>query len=271
MDDPALLEHSENLSRKERLELFENSMHKLIQENEAKNVRKLLHEKYLKARQEEEDKKLLQQKQEENENKPNEISKKDKNKVKIGRQLAKVFRFENSNQYQLRNRGRQLRNNNHEHEIDPLLNDPNVLFENFAVDHDDEEYLDENGEAINDLPYFPDNTDTEVNEEEDDDDDSFKTLIKSWIRTWTYSQIIFLLIRILIFIGGQRIANSYGFGPPFFILATLLFIVTNLRKKRPGELSAYSVFNPNCRHIPTVSASEQPRETIWYQFDHLLR
>lgn len=275
MENQTIVEQSENLSRKERLELFENSMHQLIQENETKNVRKLLHERYLKARQEEEEKRLQLKKQEEDEMKQKELLNKDKNKfnkVKIGRQLAKVFRFENNNPNQIRNRGRQLRDNHREQELDPLLNDPNVLFENFALDHSDDEYLDENGEPVNDLPYFPDHTVTEENEDDEyDDDDSFKSLFKSWIKSWTYPQLIFLLLRILIFISGQRIANSYGFGPPFFILATLLFIITNLRKKKPGELSAYSVFNPNCRHIPTVSGSEQPRETIWYQFDHLLR
>ena len=53
-------------------------------------------------------------------------------------------------------------------------------------------------------------------------------------------------------------------GAVFFSLSLLLFICTNLRSRRnrkPNELSAYSVFNPNCQPIAgTVSAERLQNE-----------
>jgi len=57
----------------------------------------------------------------------------------------------------------------------------------------------------------------------------------------------------------QFVAWYLEFGAVFFVLGLLYFIFTNLsdRKRKPEELSAYSVFNPNCQRIDgTVDASE---------------
>ncbi|CAK9808827.1 SAYSvFN domain-containing protein 1 [Anthophora plagiata] len=59
------------------------------------------------------------------------------------------------------------------------------------------------------------------------------------------------------------IAIECEFGAVYFILSTLIFIWLNTRSKpkKPGELSAYSVFNPECKAIEgTLDASQFENE-----------
>lgn len=59
------------------------------------------------------------------------------------------------------------------------------------------------------------------------------------------------------------IALEYEFGAVYFVLSALVFICLNTRSrpKRRGELSAYSVFNPNCEAIEgTLDASQFEKE-----------
>lgn len=59
------------------------------------------------------------------------------------------------------------------------------------------------------------------------------------------------------------IAVEYEFGAVYFILSAFVFIWFNTRSrpKKKGELSAYSVFNPNCEAIEgTLDASQFERE-----------
>ncbi|XP_054153571.1 uncharacterized protein LOC128952238 [Oppia nitens] len=70
---------------------------------------------------------------------------------------------------------------------------------------------------------------------------------------------IVLSVKVLIYLLLQIIAFLLQFGAVFFSIALLVFICTNLsnRSKQKGELSAYSVFNPNCQPIHgTVSAKD---------------
>ncbi|OTF69744.1 hypothetical protein BLA29_007059 [Euroglyphus maynei] len=250
-----------NLSPKERLAMFQASMKKLETETEIKTVRQLLHERYLQR-------KALNQSTSDTggEKLPNEC-KDVKKSVKMGRQMARVFRFETGNN--LRNRQNPRQQQAREHELDPLLNDPNVLFENFAFDNDDFIDWNDDNEHRPDLPFFPDQQTQNDDEEDDNDDDSFRSLILSPFRRITWHQWSFWTICLTLYVYGQWQANRLGFGAPFLIIAALLFIVINLRHKAPGELSAYSVFNPNCRPIPSVASHEQPREQILLGFGPL--
>ncbi|KAH9412643.1 SAYSvFN domain-containing protein 1 [Dermatophagoides pteronyssinus] len=155
-----------SLSPKERLEMFQSSIQQLEQQSEIKNVRQLLHERYMQSKAENQFPKMLR-----NLNGGG-------NRIKIGRQMARVFRFETGNNNNLRNR----RNPRHQQHEAP---------------------------------------------------------------------------------------NRYGFGAPFLMISLLLFIIINLRRKTPGELSAYSVFNPNCRPIASVASNDQPREQILLGFGPL--
>lgn len=70
----------------------------------------------------------------------------------------------------------------------------------------------------------------------------------------------------------QSLAFYLEFGAVFFVLGLLYFIFTNLsdRKRKPEELSAYSVFNPNCERIDgTVDASEMINNIVTGPFAFL--
>lgn len=59
------------------------------------------------------------------------------------------------------------------------------------------------------------------------------------------------------------IAIEIEFGAVYFVISTLVIICLNTRSrpKKKGELSAYSVFNPNCETIEgTLDASQFERE-----------
>ncbi|XP_014477557.1 PREDICTED: uncharacterized protein LOC106745982 [Dinoponera quadriceps] len=71
--------------------------------------------------------------------------------------------------------------------------------------------------------------------------------------------ILYFILWIILYI----IAIEYEFGAVYFILSTLIFIWLNTKSepKQQGELSAYSVFNPNCEAIEgTLDASQFEKE-----------
>lgn len=62
------------------------------------------------------------------------------------------------------------------------------------------------------------------------------------------------------------IALQFEFGAVYFILSSLVFIWKNTRSgpKKKGEISAYSVFNPNCQAIDGTLNAEQFEREIRY-------
>lgn len=79
----------------------------------------------------------------------------------------------------------------------------------------------------------------------------------------TMLRMVIYLLYFLLWVTLYIIAIQYEFGAVYFILSTLIFICLNTRSKpkKSGELSAYSVFNPNCKAIEgTLDASQFERE-----------
>ncbi|KAJ6218145.1 hypothetical protein RDWZM_009302 [Blomia tropicalis] len=235
------------LSNKEKMEMFRSGVSQLTTENDVSNVRELLRQRYLKAKAEEE---LKEETECEVKTTNDEKSKfRDVNTSKMGRQLARVFRFGKSANNNVRQRHNAAQGRP---EVDPF-DDPNVLLENFGFDND----IDDNGRRF---PFVP-----EHDQEHDDDDiedDTFGSLLRSFFKNVTWKQLIWFTILLLIYIGGQVWAYKNSFGAVFFAMSLLIFICTNLRKKAPGELSAYSVFNPFCQHIPSTVGDGQPHDNI---------
>jgi hypothetical protein len=62
------------------------------------------------------------------------------------------------------------------------------------------------------------------------------------------------------------IAIQVEFGSVFFITSMLVFIYLNTRsgRKKKGEVSAYSVFNPDCHSIAGTLKAEQFEREIRY-------
>ena len=60
---------------------------------------------------------------------------------------------------------------------------------------------------------------------------------------------IVLGIKIIVWVAGLYISTNWNAQNLYFIISGIFFIFRNLGKRKPGELSAYSVFNKNFKKI----------------------
>lgn len=76
---------------------------------------------------------------------------------------------------------------------------------------------------------------------------------------WTVADVSIFALKLSIYVIGQIIAIITQFGAVFFTIAMLVLICTNLndRRRRRGEMSAYSVFNPKCKPIHGTVTAEK--------------
>ncbi|XP_015113126.1 SAYSvFN domain-containing protein 1 [Diachasma alloeum] len=84
-------------------------------------------------------------------------------------------------------------------------------------------------------------------------------------RNSTITQVIYF-IYFLLWATLYVIALQFEFGAVYFILSALVFIWKNTRSgpKKKGEVSAYSVFNPNCEAIQgSINMEQIEREMGW--------
>lgn len=51
-------------------------------------------------------------------------------------------------------------------------------------------------------------------------------------------------------VAGMKVASFYELGPVYILLAIIITIFTHLGRKKEGEASAYSVFNPGVQRLP---------------------
>ncbi|XP_044004427.1 SAYSvFN domain-containing protein 1 [Aphidius gifuensis] len=84
------------------------------------------------------------------------------------------------------------------------------------------------------------------------------------------SSLALKLLYLLLWITVYLIALQVEFGAVYFIISALFFIWINTRseKKKKGEISAYSVFNPNCEAIQGTINIEQLEKQMGYGVTH---
>lgn len=83
--------------------------------------------------------------------------------------------------------------------------------------------------------------------------------------SWRYFAVKWSLY-VIIWITLFAFFLNIGFGAVFFVISALVFICINTRTKRkkPGEISAYSVFNEDCKSIDgTLNAEELQRQMMF--------
>lgn len=51
-------------------------------------------------------------------------------------------------------------------------------------------------------------------------------------------------------LAGAKVASYYDLGPVYILLSIIITIFTHLGRKKEGEASAYSVFNPGVQRLP---------------------
>ncbi len=76
---------------------------------------------------------------------------------------------------------------------------------------------------------------------------------------WTRLDYAILCVKLVMWVVGQVLFVKLEFGAVYFATSVFAFIWLNLgqRKRKEGELSAYSVFNPNCQTIQGTLTAEQ--------------
>ena len=78
--------------------------------------------------------------------------------------------------------------------------------------------------------------------------------------------IAIVVVKLLIYLMGQAIAYLMEFGAVFFCISILYLIWSSLddRRRRRNELSAYSVFNPNCEAIDGTVTADQLKKQLTF-------
>ena len=76
---------------------------------------------------------------------------------------------------------------------------------------------------------------------------------------WDYLDITTVVLKVILWCSLWAFFITLEFGAVFFIVSVFYFMFTNFRKskKQDGEMSAYSVFNPNCEAIKGTLTAEQ--------------
>ncbi|XP_061097759.1 SAYSvFN domain-containing protein 1 [Conger conger] len=76
------------------------------------------------------------------------------------------------------------------------------------------------------------------------------------------------LFKVLLWLVLLGLFSELGFGLPFFLISLFYWLYEGLRKpteRQPGELSAYSVFNPDCQPILGTLTAQQLEGEMGYR------
>lgn len=78
-------------------------------------------------------------------------------------------------------------------------------------------------------------------------------------KSWTLVDVTILVVKLCMWLVGQLAFVHLGFGAVYFATSAFACIWLNLgtKRRRPGEMSAYSVFNPGCQNIQGTLTADQ--------------
>ncbi|XGW01191.1 hypothetical protein V3C99_013843 [Haemonchus contortus] len=90
----------------------------------------------------------------------------------------------------------------------------------------------------------------------------------TWRRFYEWNPRATLVVTILFYLLGQIYFIWVQFGLVFFTISILLAICLSLGTRHEGEMSAYSVFNPNCeRLLGQMTAEHFERDVLRRRID----
>jgi len=93
---------------------------------------------------------------------------------------------------------------------------------------------------------------------EDNNNDTFEEVENE---EWTSIDWAIIAVKCLVWVCLQVVFIKIEFGAVFFLFTGIFLMLTNMGKRKAGEMSAYSVFNPNCESIDgTLTAQQFERE-----------
>lgn len=76
------------------------------------------------------------------------------------------------------------------------------------------------------------------------------------------------VLKVLLWLVLLGLFSELDFGLPFFLISLFYWLYEGLRsptERRPGELSAYSVFNPDCQPLLGTLTAEQLEGEMGYR------
>lgn len=78
------------------------------------------------------------------------------------------------------------------------------------------------------------------------------------------------VFKLILWVSLMTLFVHIEFGAVFFVFSLFYLIYVNLGSRKPGEPSAYSVFNPDCEAIDgTLTAEQLERQLIFGALQHL--
>ncbi|XP_008311693.1 SAYSvFN domain-containing protein 1 [Cynoglossus semilaevis] len=126
----------------------------------------------------------------------------------------------------------------------------------------------EKPEALN--PVIPSTDKEKVNTAQTQDQRDW--LLDNAVGRWLASRQLIIsnltLLKVLLWLVLLGLFVELGFGLPFFVLSLFYWIYEGLRTpaaREPGEMSAYSVFNPDCQPLLGTLTAEQLEGEMGYR------
>eukprot|EP00090_Calanus_glacialis_P034981 TRINITY_DN5958_c0_g1_i1.p1 TRINITY_DN5958_c0_g1~~TRINITY_DN5958_c0_g1_i1.p1 ORF type:complete len:165 (-),score=39.41 TRINITY_DN5958_c0_g1_i1:66-560(-) len=97
----------------------------------------------------------------------------------------------------------------------------------------------------------------DISDNEENSEDVDGVTPEDEIVEWTRIDWGILAVKILVWVCLQVVFVKIEFGAVFFLFTGIFLMLTNMGKKKAGEMSAYSVFNPNCESIHGTVTAQQ--------------
>ncbi|XP_073672803.1 SAYSvFN domain-containing protein 1 [Garra rufa] len=101
---------------------------------------------------------------------------------------------------------------------------------------------------------------------EDHSNPLLNTTCGRWLQSVTLTHLT--LLKVLLWLVLLGLFSELEFGLPFFVISLFYWLYEGLRSPRarqPGEMSAYSVFNPDCQPILGTLTAEQLEGEMGYR------
>ncbi|XP_036438118.1 SAYSvFN domain-containing protein 1 [Colossoma macropomum] len=109
---------------------------------------------------------------------------------------------------------------------------------------------------------------TEKVKEKEGSDWLLDSALGRWLGVQRLAFTNLTLLKVLLWLVLLGLFSELEFGLPFFLLSLFYWIYEGLRSptaRQPGELSAYSVFNPDCQPILGTLTAEQLEGEMGYR------
>ncbi|KAF7690401.1 SAYSvFN domain-containing protein 1 [Silurus meridionalis] len=136
------------------------------------------------------------------------------------------------------------------------------------TEHQPESSCSETHEAPNDAAKSSRSTESNPAGQEESRDWLLDSAVGRWSGVQRLAVTNLTVLKVLLWLVLLGLFSELEFGLPFFLLSLFYWLYEGLRNpavRKPGELSAYSVFNPNCEPILGTLTAEQLEGEMGYR------